>query len=1679
MNTDRNLEDKIPKKRKYRFVRRLLRVLFGFLFFLIILIFFIRSPWGQSIIVSKVVTYVSNKTNTKVAIDKLFITFDGNLKLDGLFLEDKKRDTLVYSKSLEANIPLLKIIKGEALGVDNLDWIGLRANIIRKDSISGYNFQFIIDAFASTDTTETLQKDSIARPLNIFLKNLNFKDFTILFKDEVAGIGSEFKIGQLKASLDTINIEEFIFKASEIEVSDTDLKLIQKLAKVDTNTTDSPLPKFSIGEFALKNVTASIELEPSNTISQVNLKDFYTEIPLIDLEKNIFNLNVLNLKNSEILVHNGAFENNLIKDAAANVNSSNSTTPSFQWPKIKTRLADLNLENNRINYRVGPTKPQKDIFNSEAISIENSILKVSDLYLEQENAGFTLNQFSFQEISGIDLKKLSFNFKITDKELVLSALDLQLNNNTITGNARLNYSGISQFLKTPEATKFALNIPSFNISTSDAFKFQSALKNNKYLKTLNKNNLTGRIQALGTLDSISVSQAEINWGKSTQILANGILTNLIKPKELYVDMSAFSVKTTRTDLVQFVNEKDLGIQLPEQVLLSGNGKGTIAAVTSQVKLTTSHGLATLDAHIKNGKEVVYDANLAIENYKLNELLNNPQLGALSMQLESKGSGKNLNALNATLEATISQFKLNNYNLRNLNITGAITNGKGELFSKYKDENINLNLNGSVLLDSIATEINTELDIVGANLQGLGLLRKAVKTGMKISANFKGNTETFDADATIDDGVLVYENRTYLLGDFNAFAHVTKDTTAFSLKNKMIELQLNSNANPQSFSTSLQRHIVSYFYRDKTVPDTLTNPVNLVLKGKISQSPLLNDVFLANVNDLDTINIAIDFHERARKLNAYITAPHINYAGNELDSLTFKMDTDTTNFNFNFGFKNITAGPINIPSTKIIGSQTNNELSLSFVGNLDGDKILNVEAEITGNRERLVFKVLPDDIIFNKSSWHVPPTNEVVITEGNIKFNNFVFSKQNQSVELTNKLANNTKDHAALVFKNYNINELFYYLNPKIKLASGILNTALVLEEPFEDPRITANLKIEQFEILKTKLGTLDFTTKLGTNNAYDLNAGLKGGAINLDLGGDYRASGTESNINLDIALHAFKMEALNNFSFGELKEGKGTLSGQFNVSGSTSNPQYKGQLNFNEASFNIAKLNTGFTMLQETLEIDNSGLTMSDFTIHDEAKNPLVFSGNIGTESFSNPSFNLTIKANNFQVLNASKEENNLMYGKATFDANGKLTGDLNLPKLDAKLALGSKTNITYVLPTDVANIENRDGVVYFVNRENPDAILTQTEEKSALIKGFDISTAIKIPKDAIVTVIIDEATGDNFSASGQGDLIFTMAPNGIINLVGNYEIASGHYELNLYNLVNRKFSLAKGSTVSWAGDPFDAKLEVRAIYNVETSASSLMASQISGTDTSVQNKYEEVLPFLVYLNVNGELLQPNISFSLDMPEDKQGAIGGQVYSRMQQVNQQEGELNQQVFSLLVLNRFYSNTSSDGSSGGFETLARNNLNDAISDQLNSISNKALGKTGIQLDLGIDSYTDYQGDTPTDRTQLEIAAQKKLFDDRLIVRVGSEVDIQGESNTNSETAPIIGNVALEYILTKDGRYRLKGFRKNEFENVIDGQTIVSGIALIFTQEFNQFSELWDAIFHKQKETKEVKETKNNN
>ncbi|CAM4139293.1 translocation/assembly module TamB [Gillisia hiemivivida] len=1654
------------KKNKNKFLRVVGWIFLSLLILVIAILLFVRSPWGQGIIVDKVVSSIEKTTGTNVDIEKLFITFDGNILLKGLFIEDKQGDTLIYSKYLEADIPLIPIIRGKGISIDFLEWEGVVANIVRNDSVSGFNYQFIVDAYATADTTAAPQ-DTAAAPMQISLGDLNFSNLNVSFNDDVGGINSKLILDRLEVEMEETDLENMRFHISKAELENTNFKYTQTKPFPPPETEDTAaLPFIKVDNIVLKNVFADYSSEPDGLSTVVEIGNFTGDSGEINLDQSIIDIKEVALVNSDILLELTTTVIDSTSTEATTQNTSNDESPNFEWPIWKVNVEAVALENIDFSYFVDGAEVVEGKFDPNAVVLKDLDFKAENILLKEEAAGMHLKKFNFKTASGLALNQFNFDLEITEDILVLESLDFKLNENELHGNLSLNYDSLQQLINSPEKVSIEGEFSEIDIHLKDIFPFQPELKKNEYLVALSEKPISGNLKIDGSLSSLEISSADFNWGANTSLSASGTVQNSLDPENLRFDFPSIKLSSRRSDLQKLIKEEDLGIKIPERISLNGSLKGNPEDISTNAFLRTSEGNIKLNGNFSSLEGLVYNADLEVEDLQLGNLLGNDQLGSLDFNLKTSGSGDNVNQLDATLEATIAKFEFNDYVFENISLQGELEDGKGLITSSYKDKNLNADLKAYVSLDSVAPKVNAELDVIGADLQALGIMEKNVRAAFNLDATFEGNTENFELVSVISDGVFVYDDAPYQLGNMEIDAFVGTDTTAVSIDNNIIILKLRSNASPTDFSSALYDHYESYLV-EGTRTDTIQDPVKLELRANINESPLLNEVFFADLTELDTVAIKVDFNEKDRNLSASIELPHINYAGTEIDSLTFRLDTNKDVFVFGLGFQELNAGPLAIKETIIDGSIENQNLYLDFTSFHNDKVMVHVASEISKEGDTFKVHLFPKDLILNYEEWNIPATNEAFFKDKYAEFNDFRLSRNNQLIEISDKIADVEREHVGIQFKNFELATLLNYLNPEDTLATGNLNGNFIIEEPFVNNGLLADLQINEFNVKGVPLGTLNLEAEAEGLQTYDVVMGLQGGAANLDLTGSYTAVGGAAEIDLNLILNELKVEALEGFTDEAITQGDGSISGNMNVSGSLAEPDYEGSFTFNNAAFTVATLDAPFKINNQTLSLNNDGIYFDSFTVNDATGNSFIVDGSVLTESFINPSFDLEFEAQNFQVLNSTAEDNKLYYGTAILDVTASLSGNLNIPVLDLKLNVDPKTNFTYIIPEDELMLQERDGVVIFVNRENPDAILTKnTAEETVNISGYDISALLNISEGAVLSIVLDEETGDKFQVQGEGELNFDVYPNGRTTLTGIYEINDGFYEMSLYGLVKRRFNLVDGSKVTWSGDIFDADLDLRAVYNVETSASSLMAAQTTGADASVQGKFRQELPFFVYLNIDGELLQPKISFNLDMPESEQGAVGGAVYGRIQQLNSQEQELNKQVFSLLVLNRFFPESISDGSGGGGAAgIARDNINDAISDQLNVFAENILGDSGIELDFGVDSFTDYQGSSPTERTQLNVAAQKTLLDDRLVVRVGSDVDIQGSSPVEGEGTPLIGNVSIAYLLTEDGRFRIQFFRRNEFENVIDGQLIVSGIAFIFTKEFNKFQELWDSLLFK--------------
>jgi hypothetical protein len=322
-----------------------------------------------------------------------------------------------------------------------------------------------------------------------------------------------------------------------------------------------------------------------------------------------------------------------------------------------------------------------------------------------------------------------------------------------------------------------------------------------------------------------------------------------------------------------------------------------------------------------------------------------------------------------------------------------------------------------------------------------------------------------------------------------------------------------------------------------------------------------------------------------------------------------------------------------------------------------------------------------------------------------------------------------------------------------------------------------------------------------------------------------------------------------------------------------------------------------------------------------------------------------------------------LFYGDLFLDTKLNIKGTLESPVIGGDIKINDETKFTVVLPQSDPSIADREGIVEFVNEDN--LYLKQTVEmeqklNKSELRGMDVSVDISIDKEAELTLVIDKGNGDYLNLKGEAQLTGGIDPSGKTTLTGKYEFTEGAYEMN-FNAIRRKFDIQKGSYIIWNGEPTMANLNITAIYKVETAPIDFTRESVRSVSPTVKNTYKQKIPFQTLLKMKGELLKPEITFDIILPDgnyDVSSDIVSASQAKLEQLRQEPAELNKQVFALLLLNRFIGENPFSSESGGTnaESLARQSVSKILSQQLNDLAGELV--SGVQLEFDLESTEDY-------------------------------------------------------------------------------------------------------------------------
>lgn len=307
MEEEQDLKSAPEEPKKKSLIKRLFRIflyiVLGFIILNALLFALLSIPAVQKKVADFAVDQLKTTLKTEVSIGEVRLKLFNRATLKGIYIEDQSKDTLLYAHDLEVRLSPWEFIKNNKLAITGIDLDDFVININQKDSVSDLNFQFIIDAFSSSDTTET---DTTKSSLKIVIEDINIKNgrlnYDILSDPLSPGLfnSSHISLYDLNAgldlnSIDTDNLDIVLKNLKAREKSGVDITslkghLFSDKSQLWAEGLALELPNSHLNMSKAKYNLTSNQFEIETTDAEIEGKDLIAFLPNLKFLKNKINL---------------------------------------------------------------------------------------------------------------------------------------------------------------------------------------------------------------------------------------------------------------------------------------------------------------------------------------------------------------------------------------------------------------------------------------------------------------------------------------------------------------------------------------------------------------------------------------------------------------------------------------------------------------------------------------------------------------------------------------------------------------------------------------------------------------------------------------------------------------------------------------------------------------------------------------------------------------------------------------------------------------------------------------------------------------------------------------------------------------------------------------------------------------------------------------------------------------------------------------------------------------------------------------------------------------------------------------------------------------------------------------------------------------------------------------------
>ena len=1638
-------------------------VLAGLIFLLI------QAPFVHQYAKKRVVNFLQDKLKTEVEIGRLSLNLPNRLVLEGVYFEDQKGDTLLAGDTLRVDMNFWKLLSNQVV-LREIDLRGITAYVDRPASDSTYNFEYIIKAFIREDEKDTPPPDSTAA-LRFSVSKINLDRIRLHLKDEMTGKDAFVYFRHFDTEITDFDRDYKKFRIPKITLSGLTARMSQTKSlsrkSITTDTLNMPSP-FQYPDLELREIDLSdINIEYQNSVTAIDSK--------LDLGTLLLKIDSLDLQNQKADIQSFDLENTsgyfaLDETAQKAVEATATEIKTVVEKGWTIHLARLGIDDVDFKYDDLTEKKLSRGIDYNHIDVKDIRAKATGLFYDRETFSGNVEQLSLTEHSGLDLKTFHADFHYGNDKSSLDNLLIETDRTLIKDQIRLTYPSLDTIKKAPGIIGIDARFIENRIAVSDILLFAPSLSSREIFR----NNPDAVIHVdgdvTGYVRDINISDLELSGLGDTYLQASGNIKGLPDFQRSIYNLRITRLYTTSNDIYGLIPRSSIPtqIQLPEYTELKGVFKGTFTAFTTNMHINSGFGSGDVNGTFKNlanKSRASYDGTVSAQQFDIGRLLRREdEIGKISLTAKMKGSGMDPKTATMQIEANVASAEYKGYNYQDLSFKGTADNGVIDVLAKMSDPNITFDLEGRADMSGQYPKANFILNADSINFQKINLYDKDLRFRGSVIADLKtADPDHLNGTIGLSNSIISLSGKRYRLDTVSIVSVATDSGDTIDVKSEFLTLHAEGNYNLTQLPPAFMDVVGNYINLRPGTDTTYTYaPQQITFDAQFIRSPLVEELF-PELTDMEDARLTGNFDSNIGEIKVEGSLPRMLYKEFIIDGIELDIQTENNALNYALTFDQLSSKKIQVLNTSLSGKAQNDVLDITLkVQDAEEKERYRIAGELTSSPDQFDLHILPEGLLLDYKPWNVSPDNHFHFSEGGMMVSNFRISNGNQSMSV-NSSPQQLSAPLEIEFNDFKIETLTRMVTKDSLLAGGVVNGTALIKDLKTNMVFSSDLTVKDFSFQGDTVGNIALHVNNEKPDTYSAKATITGYGNEVDLEGFYYTSGDKSNYDLDVDIGTLQIKSIEGFTNGEIDKGTGSMSGRIKITGSSLSPQIRGDIRFSEAGFNITRFNSYYRISDEGMSFTPEGVVLNNFTLIDSAGNEAIVDGIVYTNDYKDYRFGLNVRADNFQVLNSTRDNNKLYYGKLFVDTRMHIGGGFDNPVIDGTVRVKENTNLTVVVPQSDPGIVEREGIVEFVDMDTLEitflAATIDSLNRSELT-GMDLTVNIIIDRDAQLNLIIDEANGDYLRVRGTAELLGGIDPSGKISLTGRYELDEGAYSFS-FNQLKREFLIDKGSSITWTGEPMTANVDVTAVYIAKTAPLSLVQNQLADAEQSVVNTYKQKLPFRILLTMKGELLKPDIAFDIQLPEKNYGVSGEivtTVNSRLAELRTIPSELNKQVFAVLLLNRFISEDPFQNSArgGGISSLARQSASKLLSEQLNSIAGGMIA--GFDLNFDINSIEDYTSGELQNRTDLTVGLSKRLLDDRLNITVGSQFELEGPKDSDRKSTNIAGDVSVEYQLSKDGRYLVRAYRKNEFI-VLQGQVVETGLGFVFTVDYEKFKDIF--------------------